>query len=173
MKGKNNAVEALRFFFMLMICMWHEYATSGIFKHGYLAVEFFFILSGMLLFRSATKENALGTIDYTLKKIRRFAPEYLIVMVFCYLRHGILPAVLGHRSFDVDFVLRAMPESLMLQNTGVFEGGGKCAPVVFKRPCVGRRIAVFHTALQRKAFAQHTIPLISAMRLCLYLQSTR
>lgn len=113
---------------MLIIIVWHfqrnvfeEYGS--IMAHGYMAVDFFFILSGYLMYRSANKPDARNTIEYTLNKIRRFAPDYLIVILFLYLRHMVVPALLGHKSFDLTWALQAIPEALFLQNTGIWTSG--------------------------------------------------
>ena len=121
-KEKNHSIEALRFLFMLVICCWHRYGSEGLFPHGYLAVEFYFILSGYLLYKSFSKPNSLSTIDYTLKKVERFAPEYLAVVAYIYLRHSILPVIMGHREFDIAYAMRIFPEMLMLQDCGFYEG---------------------------------------------------
>lgn len=121
-KGKLGSIEALRFVFMIMICFWHCYGTNGFLNHGYIAVEWFFILSGMLLYHSYLNRNE-GTLTYTLRKYARFAPEYLTVLVYCYLRHGILPVIAGNRPLDIDFLLKAIPEALMLQDSGFYTGG--------------------------------------------------
>lgn len=128
---KMNSIEAFRFIFMLMICIWH-YKSTEYMAHGYMAVEFFFILSGLLMYFSVSKPNALGVFDYTLRKMKRFAPDCLFLMVFVYLRHMIVPALLGRRSFDFSWTLQALPESLFLQNTGVYLGGGEFSHVVYE-----------------------------------------
>lgn len=119
---KMNSIEAFRFIFMLMICIWH-YQGTKVLAHGYMAVEFFFILSGVLMYFSASKENALGTFDYTMKKVKRFAPDCLLLIVFVNLRHMILPALLGRKELEVSWLLQALPESLFLQNIGIYTGG--------------------------------------------------
>lgn len=91
--------------------------------HGYMAVEFFFILSGLLMYFSVSKPNALGVFDYTLRKMKRFAPDCLFLMVFVYLRHMIVPALLGRRSFDFSWTLQALPESLFCKILGFILGG--------------------------------------------------
>ena len=65
MAQKKNSIEAFRFLFMLMVCVWH-YKSVACIAHGYMAVEFFFILSGLLMYFSVSKPNALGVFDYTL-----------------------------------------------------------------------------------------------------------
>ena len=122
MAQKKNSIEAFRFLFMLMVCVWH-YKSVAYIAHGYMAVEFFFILSGLLMYFSVSKPNALGVFDYTLRKMKRFAPDCLFLMAFVYLRHMIVPALFGRRSFDFSWTLQALPESLFLQNTGIYLGG--------------------------------------------------
>lgn len=77
---KNYCVEALRFFFIMLICLWHTIGDTSFIKHGDLGVEFFFILSGMMLFKSYIKPDSLSTLDFALKKIKRFTPSVLIFL---------------------------------------------------------------------------------------------
>ena len=124
MQKKMNSIEAFRFIFMLIICIWHYQSTEAL-AHGYMAVEFFFMLSGVLMFFSANKEEALGTFEYTMKKVKRFAPDCLLLIVYVNLRHMILPALLGRKELDVSWLLQAQPESLFLQNIGRYTEGVK------------------------------------------------
>lgn len=118
-----NSIEALRFLFMLTICYWHCYGSDGLLKHGYMPVEWFFVLSGILMYKSYITHPKEGVLDYTIRKYLRFAPLYLIVMGYCYIRYGILPPLLNGKSFDSDFLLKSLPEALMLQDCGIFFGG--------------------------------------------------
>lgn len=77
-KSKNYSIEFFRFFFMLMICFHHH--NQEILQASYIGVEFYFILSGLFLYRSAIKPQAPGTIDFTLLKLKRFIPELLLVL---------------------------------------------------------------------------------------------
>ena len=58
---KNGELELLRFLFAIMILFYHTRKIcpidSGIFKHGYFGVEFFFILSGALMAKSIYKRR--------------------------------------------------------------------------------------------------------------------
>ena len=73
MSKKIISVEAMRFIFMLIICLWHYQGPSGIFSHGYLGVEFFFILSGILIYQSVSKPSPIKPLDYTTKKSKDFS----------------------------------------------------------------------------------------------------
>ncbi len=75
---KNNAIETMRFFFTCIICLWHFRSIATFIHNGYIGVEFFFILSGFFLYISYISHPDLGTIDFTLNKIKRFYPPLLI-----------------------------------------------------------------------------------------------
>ena len=64
----------------MLICLWHTIGDTSFIKHGDLGVEFFFILSGMMLFKSYIKPDSLSTLDFALKKIKRFTPSVLIFL---------------------------------------------------------------------------------------------
>lgn len=83
--NKIGSIEAMRFLFMLIICLWHYQGVNGFFSHGYLGVEYFFILSGILLFKSSQKQHAPTPIDYTCSKIKRFMPQYLTAMFLMFI----------------------------------------------------------------------------------------
>ena len=86
-KGKNRSIEFLRFFFMLFICLSHFPGRTVIhLNHAYLAVDFFFIVSGLFIYRSSTKDAPPSTFDYTLKKVKRFWPKMVVgcaLLLFC------------------------------------------------------------------------------------------
>ena len=71
MSNRNTAIDAMRFVFILILCPFHCPAVNP-FPNGYIAVEFFFILAGFFIYLSYRKHNDIGTIDFTLKKAKRF-----------------------------------------------------------------------------------------------------
>lgn len=80
--GKRvHSIEALRFLLMFLVAVWHFDSGMGQMRHGYLAVDIFFILSGFFLYRSATKREAANSLDYTWNKVKRFYPETIVVLV--------------------------------------------------------------------------------------------
>ena len=56
-KNKNSLIELMRFLFALWVLYYHSYVPfkSNMFSDGFLAVEFFFVLSGFYLVRSIDK----------------------------------------------------------------------------------------------------------------------
>lgn len=117
---KNNSIEFLRFLFMSILVAWH--GGFNFFTHGYLVVEFFFILSGYFIYTSLVKKNK-GTLQYTLDKIKRTYLEYIIACVFMF---GLvaLHALIHHEHFfTLDNLFKFIAECLLLQNIGIFSGG--------------------------------------------------
>ncbi|CCX47678.1 predicted acyltransferase [Bacteroides sp. CAG:927] len=117
--NRNAAIEALRFFSILQIAVWHlgKYFMNA----GFLGVEFFFIIAGVFQYKNATKPTAPGVIVYTVNKARKFYFEYLVAFLFLMvcLHEGIF------NSFSKDWVksiLNIISELLMLQSTGGFSG---------------------------------------------------
>lgn len=115
---KNYSVEALRFIFMLVIAIWH-FSRINPFTHGYIAVDFYFLLSGYLLYGSYVRHK-YDALKYTVEKLKRFYPEYFLVFVIAFL----MKLNLLLRDGDaVTIFLNAIPEGLMINSVGVYGGG--------------------------------------------------
>lgn len=69
---RNNSIEALRFFMICIICLWHLWGTTYFLQNGHPALEFFFILSGYFLYISYIRHPQIGVLDYTLSKAKKF-----------------------------------------------------------------------------------------------------
>lgn len=118
MKNKTVSIEALRFIFMLVIAVWH-FGRINPFTHGYIAVDFYFLLSGYLLYGSYVRHK-YDALKYTVEKLKRFYPEYFLVFVIAFLMKLNL---LLRDSDAVTLFLNAIPEGLMINSVGVFGGG--------------------------------------------------
>ena len=117
---RNAAIEALRFLIIFQICLWHMYWP--IIDAGFLGVEFFFILSGVFLYKNATKINSPGVLSYTISKMKKFWFKMIIALIFTH--------IIFCQKLLAEFqenwlhpILRFVSESLLLQNIGPFEGG--------------------------------------------------
>ncbi len=89
MKKRNNAAEFYRFFFSVIICIFHFKTYSQTdpppFAGGYLAVEFFLMLSGYFLAKNAFEKAEKGglrraagdSFSYILGRAARLYPHYL------------------------------------------------------------------------------------------------
>lgn len=114
---KNYSIEALRFIFMLVIAVWH-FSRINPFTHGYIAVDFFFILSGFLLYGSFERHK-YDALQYTIAKLKRFYPEYILVFIIAFLMklHLLL------RNNDVVTIfLNAISEGLLIHSVGIYGG---------------------------------------------------
>ena len=91
---RNGAIDLLKFLFGIMIVFYHGRIFSEsermIFGAGYIAVEFFFLVSGYLMTAKAysvsKRENILTgkeTTDFILKKVKTMLPHILFAYVVC------------------------------------------------------------------------------------------
>lgn len=118
--NRNAAIEALRFFSILQIAIWH---LGGYFINaGFLGVEFYFILAGFFLYKNATKPKASGVIVYSINKLSKFYFEYVVAFLFF--------LICVHKNFlslfnadPVQPILRIVSELILLQGTGGFVDG--------------------------------------------------
>lgn len=106
-KNRNTSVDAMRFIFMCILCPLHCPAVNP-FPNGYIAVEFFFILAGFFLYQSFRQHPDVGTVDFTLKKMKRFLYPMLLSIVLLMLLdrkrfiypHGLSPDGILSRYFS-------------------------------------------------------------------------
>ena len=132
---KNYEIEILRLIFSVAVVLYHLRIFAGeadfvLFKSGYLAVEFFFILSGYLMAKSAQKailnktiENnttTLGkeTAGFILSKIKGFYPYYILAFIFSYVvQHLMRPNVQLSNIFE--HIKGALFEALLIRESGL------------------------------------------------------
>jgi len=112
---RNTSIEFLRFLFISIIVIYH---FGGVFPNGYLGVEFFFILSGFLLYRSCQIKHLLP-IYYLSRRIKRFYLKYIVALGIIFLLN-----IKTWLTGDImDNILRLITEMLFLQNIGFYAGG--------------------------------------------------
>lgn len=115
MKNKTyNSINLAKVVFIYMIVIFHSRLLDGILNHGYIGVEFFFIVSGFFLCRSSEKYTT--TIEYMKNRIKKLYPHYLfslIVMV-------VVSLITGHY-WEEEF--NCVAEIFMVQNLGFTKGG--------------------------------------------------
>ena len=124
---KNKALEFWRFIFAIVICLYHYRAqiSKTFLPSGYLAVEFFFIISGYLLAKSVlssiqsmdTNHSSpeIDTLRFFWKKIKRLWPHYTLSLCI-----SIMISVLFLKRYSFIHVLRfGVPEFFMLQMSGL------------------------------------------------------
>ena len=124
MNKRNYAIDFFRMIFMIIICIHHFQGTMGIkyIQSGYLCVEFFFILSGFYLYNSFNKYKEDDGIKYTIKKIKKIYPHYILAFLF-YIFFYIIRKIINHNLDIVEIIYKSFSETLLLQNIGIFNGG--------------------------------------------------
>lgn len=91
-KQKNYFIEFLRFIFSLCILFYHSWIFAGsfgngIFNSGYLAVDFYFIVTGYLMMNSIYKRNNWGlpvledTFKFMCQKIKVLLPSLFVAFI--------------------------------------------------------------------------------------------
>lgn len=121
---RNPEIEFLRFAAAVAIMAFHYGVLGG----GFLAVDFFFILSGLLLTKSLLySKNNQNIFTYQWKQIKGFYPELLLAFawycLFTFFRCGI------SISTAVSLILRASGDLLLLRMTGLFTSNNGCLVV--------------------------------------------
>lgn len=136
--NKNNAIEFLRFVFCIGILVFHigKYLFGepelgkgihfALFPHGSLGVEFFFVLSGLLMAASIKKEinkesksSNLVTDEYHFmkRKIKSVFPYHTIAFILAFI---VLVIVNGYNKFEtVKLFIDSIPSFFFLQMSGV------------------------------------------------------
>ena len=122
---RNASIDFFRYFFMINICLWHFNDPLHLLNHGYLAVEFFFVLSGFFFYYTEKKNQDLHTIQFVIKKYKRFYPKYLFAfMITAILKWRLfIPEELGGVNSWFDACLSRIAEIFLIQATGFSESG--------------------------------------------------
>ena len=79
---------------------------------GYIAVEFFFILSGCFIYKYSISKNSKGVLDYTISRIKKFYPPFFLM---------IIPTLL--LTWDENAFLRTLNDLFFVSNIGIFGKG--------------------------------------------------
>ena len=112
---RNSKIDLYRVFFTLVIII-HHFQNSydlRIVKNGYIAVDFFFILSGYFL--GSSLKRSLTAFDYAKKRVQRLYPEYFVSICLSVILYRITRGGLD--------IKKIISELLLIQNSGLFTGG--------------------------------------------------
>ena len=101
-KGRDWRIELLRFMATLGIAIFHfEWIYLGhpvFFRHFYLFVEFFFVLSGFFLAKNAKKnksEDDYASLKYAYGQAKKLWPPYFIAFLFSFFVYCLVNNVRG------------------------------------------------------------------------------
>jgi Acyltransferase family. len=106
---------------MLIIALGHFKSCEGLVVQGFSPVEFFFILSGFLIYKSAQKHPQLSVLEYTGNKVKRFFPKYFTALVLCTIIHFVSYRHNGLTEDLFSFSQCFISEALFLQAIGFLQ----------------------------------------------------
>lgn len=111
---RNNSLDFFKIIFVLLLVVHH----SQIFIiRGYIAVEFFFFVSGYFLCKTYNENTDLNTFEYLKKRLTKLYPHYIFSFLILFFIKNIYCGLDG---FDVKTIISAVPESVLLQSVGIF-----------------------------------------------------
>lgn len=134
--GRGGALDGLRFVAALLIVVYH-YGTNApvnlqdlhpVFARGYLATDFFLILSGYVLGRAYGAQilsGRIGLVDFLKKRVARIWPGQLVVLAALAAVVGLAALVGVSPGHPDNFTLRGLAmQALLVQAWGLPGGGG-------------------------------------------------
>lgn len=130
---RSAEIELLRFFMVLVVVFFHQY--EAILGRGFLAVEFFFILTGYLTMKSVSR-SLLTNLEmpslglFLKRKIAGFYPELLIACVGGCLFNLYL-TMIGKSSFAsmiTECLTNILQNLALLRMTGIAGTSAVCVP---------------------------------------------
>ncbi|MCM1138965.1 MAG: acyltransferase family protein [Muribaculum sp.] len=114
---RNHYLDALKFIFIIIISFWHT-AWWDFLHHGYLPVEFFFIVSGYFIYHESGKNISIK--EFSKKKFFRLYPTYIIILII-YIGLSILYQGLYPGTENANMWMSITREATMLKSSGLFE----------------------------------------------------
>ena len=126
---RNPVIELARFAFSVMILFWHARGYNGggnpsfCGKMGYIAVEFFFLVSGYLIAAKAWNQRELpytgeDTLQFLKGKLKGLLPAYIIALI-----GGIMTAIVSDKlSFGetIHRMLLSVYDIALLRISGIY-----------------------------------------------------
>lgn len=135
-QGRGGALDALRFAAALLIVLYHYGSEAPValadlhpvFSRGYLATDFFLILSGFVLGRAYGGQilsGSVGVVAFLKKRLTRLWPAQLIILAVMLIVVSTAQLVGQQPDHPDNFTpLALMMQALMVQAWGVTGGGG-------------------------------------------------
>ena len=125
--SRNNAIDFWRIIFTYLIMLFHFNTTFpwmqevGLVPGWYLGVEFFFLVSGYLIY-ARMEENEKrygGAIGYTIHRYRTIYPEYIVTFAMTFFAIHIL----GKSDLSIPrHLYESIPEIILMQSIGIDRG---------------------------------------------------
>ncbi len=123
--AKNGIIECLRFVFALVVLMVHTHGlrpqnTNYLFCGGYIAVEFFLILSGYFATKyilDSPDNNSAGAnaLKYTVRQVKKVVPAVVVTVFFNY------AVIFAFGNIDLQDMPYMLYEMLLLPQSGIYK----------------------------------------------------
>lgn len=119
-KPRNPEIEFWRFFFAVVIFLFH----MNVIPYGLLGVDFFFLLTGILMMRSIQRAKSnnsepLSTSQFVIRKVKAFYPELLAATLYTLCVALFVTAIL-HKVDTAILVKTFINGVIPLKMTGIF-----------------------------------------------------
>lgn len=115
---KLGGIEFFRFYFMVWICLFHIWTPFKT-PHANFAVEFFFIIAGVFVYKSFLKGQT-SPWKFAIKRFKRLFPAYFVGITLAYAVF-IVDSLKDSASINwPDLMMNYLPDSLMIQEIGAF-----------------------------------------------------
>lgn len=165
---KKYGVELFRFLMAIVICLHHFrlYSDALPYGGGYLAVDFFFILSGLFLYRhgkysyaDSIKAGLGNTIEYIWRRYKRLYIPYIIaLMLYVIIYFFIGNLNLGIGSIKELILKFTMMDALYVENQlPIIPQGWYCSSLI-----ISSGIVYFGYSFFRDKFAKFISPVLAA-----------
>jgi len=118
---------------MLLICLGHFWKADSTLPiyHFYLGVEFFFIVSGVFLYKAYEKHPSLSAINFTKNRFKKLFPEYFIVLLLVFIIDVFYYNIRNIDISWIEYIHHFIVMSLMVEDIGFFPGQLPAGPLWF------------------------------------------
>lgn len=132
---KNNSIKLWRIIFTYMILIYHFdnafpfSAEMELTAGWYIAVEFFFIVSGYLLYRTYKNGRYESAFLYTIHRLKAIYPKYIVAVIIVWIALSISRGYTYRMSLG--FLADSYFELLLLQGIGLGRGWDYINPTLW------------------------------------------
>lgn len=125
MKKRNGMIDLMKFVYIVVIFLFHgskNLTSKTLFPCASITVEFFFLVSGYLMARSASKQsfdNNVGysTFNYICNKVRHYLPNYYIAWIIAFVATEVFGKVKIKKALKN--IIMSVPELTFITSSGL------------------------------------------------------
>lgn len=118
---KYYNLEFYRIFFTIFVCVNHIKIYRFV-NHAYLAVEFFFMVSGFMLLQSYKNKKRTPS-EYLISRLKKLYPDYFFALIVYVFYLGIKTLIYSNFGEIKVILTKMIPEVFLVQNIGIWGEG--------------------------------------------------